>query len=241
MISEIFDCHLHVDHELTNYNIEIVNANIIFNYIEQYISQKDKYPSFYKSLIFDFRNNYDYVFNEIRSEKIHAIKIHSRIQQIESHEYPELLKAIKRTGNNIPIIYDAFYFGSDIEFQPSLSGLLYLARELPNTKFIVAHAGGYKILEYFFHLRELKNVAFDLSFSLQYLSDSSAKFDLIKLIKYTSKEKLFFGSDFPYADPKKQVSNLFDILINLSIPTRDIEAVFSTNWLNYILNRNDTF
>lgn len=235
-MKRVFDCHLHIDNGLTNYNIEINNANIIFNYVEQYISQKDYFPDFYKSLIFDFRNNYDFVFSEIMSERIHAIKIHSRIQHIQTNEYPEILKAIKKIGINIPIIYDAFYFGSDIDFQPSLPGLLYLAKELPNTKFIVAHAGGYKILEYFFHLRELKNIAFDLSLSLQYLSDSSAKFDLIKLIKFTSIEKIFFGSDFPFADPKYQFSILFETLINLGVSSRDIEDVFSTNWLNYILN-----
>ncbi|MCZ2139880.1 MAG: amidohydrolase family protein, partial [Bacteroidia bacterium] len=177
---------------------------------------------------------------EILSEKIQAIKIHSRIQQIRTNDYHELLHTLKNINSNIPIIYDAFYFGNDIEFQPSLEGLIYLAKGLPNTKFIVAHAGGYKMLEYFFHLREFKNIAYDLSFSLQYLIDSSCMVDLIKLIKYTPKEKLFFGSDYPYADPTIQYNNLLEILTNLKVSSKQIEAIFTTNWPDFILNKNDT-
>ncbi|MBP9185547.1 MAG: amidohydrolase family protein [Bacteroidia bacterium] len=240
MIHKVFDCHLHIENGLKDYSLRHENANIIFNNVENYKKEKANYNGYFKSLIFDYKYNYDYVLEEVLAEQVQAIKIHSRIQKIASNDYPELLKSLKKANQNIPIIYDAFYFGNDMVFQPSLSGLIYLAKELPNTKFIVAHAGGYKVLEYFFHLRELKNVAYDLSFSLQYLMDSSCNIDFIKLIKYTPKEKLFFGSDFPFSDPTIQYNNLLDILTNLNVSTEQIEAIFTTNWLNYTLNRNDT-
>ena len=167
MISRIFDCHLHIDSGLGSYNLNIVNANVIFNDVNQYILEKDKFTTYYKTLIFDFKDNFDFVVGEIFSNHIHAIKIHSRRQQISENDYCELLSLLKSVNKNIPIIYDAFYYGNALEFQPSLKGLLYLVKELPNTNFIVAHAGGYKALEYFFHLSGLSTFAFDLSFSLQ--------------------------------------------------------------------------
>jgi hypothetical protein len=233
MINKVFDCHVHIDNGLNDYNIALGNANIIFNDIKQYKIEKNNFSSYYKSLIFDFKNNYDYVADEILSNQVHAVKIHSRIQQIREVDYPELLIVLKKINKSIPIIYDAFYYGNDLEFQPSLNGLIYLAKGLPCTKFVVAHAGGYKILDYFFHLKGLQNVAFDLSFSLQYLLDSSAELDLIKLIKHTQKEKLFFGSDFPYADPKLQSDKLIEILMKMNISNNKIEDIFTLNWLNF--------
>ena len=236
MISNIFDCHLHVDKGLDNYNIPMENGNIIFNNVDHYKQESDNYLNYYKSLIFDYKNNFDFIIEEASKQKIVAYKIHSRIQKITNEDYSILLEMLKKLPNNIPLIYDAFYFGSDLKCQPSLEGLIYLATNLPHKKFIVAHAGGYKIIEFFLHLKELKNIAYDLSLSLQYLSDSSCQFDLVKLIKYTQSERIFFGTDFPIGDPMLQYDQLIQILSNLNMNSKKIEEIFTTNWLNFSFN-----
>lgn len=169
-----------------------------------------------------------------KKKKISALKIHSRLQQISAEDYPALLKHLKKLNTDTPIIYDAFYYNSDLLYQPSLSFLITLATKFPKIKFIVAHAGGYNILQYFFHLRDLKNIAYDLSFSLQYLQDSSCYTDLVKLIKFSNRDKLFFGTDYPLAAPGKQFEILNNILQHLRYTDQEKENVFCNNWIRYV-------
>jgi predicted TIM-barrel fold metal-dependent hydrolase len=230
----IFDCHIHVQEGLENYNIDMINGNVIFNSISDYTNFNTQYTALYHSLIFDTSVELQFYNDLIINKKIQAIKIHSRLQKISVDKYSGLISALQKLDSNIPIIYDAFYFGSDLKYQPSLSGLIKLIKAFPKRKFIIAHSGGYEVLKYFFHLREFKNVGFDLSFSLQYLHDTSLSQDLMKLLKYTDNHKIFYGSDYPYADPKLQFENLYFYFDKLNFNSKSIDGIMNSNWLNFI-------
>jgi predicted TIM-barrel fold metal-dependent hydrolase len=231
---EIFDCHIHVDKGLEDYDLKITNGNIIFNDIDLYKKHSKSYSKFYQTLIFDYKNNFEFVKNEIESSRIAAIKIHSRLQQLHERDYNNLIAALKNLNRNIPIIYDAFYFGDEMDYQPSLKGLLSLIHHFPDRKVIVAHAGGYNILNYFFHLRGLKNVGYDLSLTIQYLYDTSCYHDILKLIKYTPKEQLFFGSDFHFASPNFQHQKLLEMCKTLNLEDKEIEGIMCGNWTSFL-------
>lgn len=233
---EVFDCHIHVENGLDTYNVPLTNANIIFNHVPSYKSHANKFATYSHSLIFDYKLNFDFVAEMTRSKKIKALKIHSRIQQIDDDEYSQVFTYLKKLDSNIPIIYDAFYFGHELAYQPSLPRLIELATRFPKSKFIVAHAGGHHVLDYFFHLRDLDNVGFDLSFSLQYLEGTSSFIDLEKLLKYTDSRKLFWGSDFPFADPKIQFDNLMSIFSKLNYGSKRIEEICTQNWGEFCSN-----
>ncbi|MDP2175487.1 MAG: amidohydrolase family protein [Bacteroidota bacterium] len=233
----MFDCHLHVETGLDKYDADITSGNIIFNSIESYEKHGPLHPNYFHSLIFDFNKEITYFKKLIQSKKIVCLKIHSRIQKISVKDYSYLIQRLKDLDENIPIIYDAFYYGEDILFQPNLIELINLVKTFPERKFIIAHAGGYEILKYYFHLRTFSNVGYDLSLSLQYLEDSSCKQDLLKLIKYTSHEKLFFGSDYPFASPKNQYNILKQILADLNFDSEQTSLIFENSWLNFINNK----
>ena len=114
-------------------------------------------------------------------------------------------------------------------YQPSLQSIINIAQEFPDKKIIVAHSGGHKVLEYFFHLRTLENVYYDLSFSLQYLSDTSCFLDLIKLIKYTNKNKIMFGSDHHWASAKFQFDVLNGIFEKLQLNQEEKQKIVFDN------------
>ncbi len=230
----IFDCHIHVQEGLENYNMDMNNGNVIFNSISDYTNFNTQYTALYHSLIFDTSVELQFYNDLIINKKIQAIKIHSRLQKISVDKYSGLISTLQKLDSNIPIIYDAFYFGSDLKYQPSLSGLIKLIKAFPKRKFIIAHAGGYEVLKYFFHLREFKNVGFDLSFSLQYLHDTSLSQDLMKLLKYTENHKIFYGSDYPYANPKLQFENLYFYFDKLNFNSKSIDGIMNSNWLNFI-------
>jgi predicted TIM-barrel fold metal-dependent hydrolase len=231
---KIFDCHVHIETGLARYDLEQVNhRNIIFNSIESYEANRAKVPAHDSvSLIFDCLHNLDKVKNEITENKINALKIHSRIQKLEQKDYPIITEHLRNTPDNIPVIIDAFYYGDDLEHLPSLEYIIKWAKEFPDKKFIVAHCGGYEILKYLFHLRSLPNIYYDLSFSLQYLSDSSLFLDLIKLIKFTDKSKIMYGSDYHWASPKMQYDVLRDIFGRLSLPEKEREMILYYNAVN---------
>jgi hypothetical protein len=105
-----------------------------------------------------------------------------------------------------------------------------MIKAFPNRKFVVAHSGGYQVLKYFFHLKEFANVGFDLSFSLQYLSDTSCRADLLKLIRHIPNERIFFGSDYPEANPALQANVLNTLANELELQQAARDGMFMENW-----------
>ena len=166
-------------------------------------------------MIFDIRENLDFVLQEGQAHNISAYKIHNRLQGWTEEDLPELIEKLRLAPEEIPVIYDAFPFGPDLACQPSLAGLIKLATTFPRRKFVAAHAGGYDILKYFFHLKPLENVYMELSFSLQYLHDSSLAADLKKVCRFFPSDRLFFGTDYPFATASFQVDVLKGILNEL--------------------------
>jgi predicted TIM-barrel fold metal-dependent hydrolase len=59
---------------------------------------------------------------------------------------------------------------------------------------------------------------------------------MIKLIKYTPSERLFFGSDFPFGNPLIQFENLNEIMDSINLNSEKTEGVFTRNWLNFVFN-----
>jgi hypothetical protein len=228
---KIFDCHLHIEEGLLNYNLDnVAKRNVIFNSIDSYEKHVARVPkSDSISLIFDYKNNLDYVLDKIDANQINALKIHSREQELMQSDYPKLIDKLRLVKKNIPIIIDAFYYDHHLENRPSLSSIIDIAQEFPKRKIIVAHSGGHKILDYFFHLRTLDNIYYDLSLSLQYLSDSSCFLDLIKLIKYTNKNKILFGTDYHWADAKFQFEVLISIFDKLNLNQKEKQQILYDN------------
>ncbi len=205
MNSSIIDGLVHLEGGLEDYDLQVTARNIVFNFVDQYRQKAKEVPAGDSiTLVFDYKKNLDFVLKEIQAKKIRALKIHSRDQQIRKNDYPELIKNLSLAPAELPVIVDAFYYGPELEFKPSLEGIIQIAQTFPQRKIVVAHSGGYEVLKYFCHLRPLDNIFYDLSFSLQYLEDSSVFSDLKKLIRHTDKKRILFGSDFPYASPKKQ-------------------------------------
>jgi Tat protein secretion system quality control protein TatD with DNase activity len=231
---KIFDCHLHVEKGLKDYDLELSGANVIFNSIASYDQHQHLYPDYNKTLIFDLEKEPGYFDQLFTEKKIDALKIHSRLQKISKDGYGDLISKLKNLKNNIPVIYDAFYYGTDLDNQPSLKGLIQMTESHPQTKFIVAHSGGYEVLRYFFHLKANSNVGFDLSFSLQYLSDSSCRPDFVKLLKYIPSERIFFGTDYPFCSPAMQLKIFNQLTQDAGLNSSEIENICSANWLRFI-------
>ena len=108
----IFDCHLHYVKGWPGYDLNIESGNVIFNSIKEYKDfSHEVRDRFCTSIVFDYRNHFDYVCRQIDDGLVSALKIHSRIQRISMQDLDSLLNYLDKVPIEIPIIYDAFYYG----------------------------------------------------------------------------------------------------------------------------------
>ncbi len=236
----VFDSHVHIETGivkpvtigLNGYDLEVYARNFICNFPEllnDYVEYKTDRDTL--CYIFNFRDDSEIknINSHIKSNKIQGLKIHSRIQKIKRDEYDIISKKLKLIDEGIPVILDAWYYGSELKHNPDIEGLIQIAKSDPERQFIIAHAGGYRIIEYFYHTREVENISFDISLTTQYLQDSSLFMDLKKFIKWIGSDRILFGSDYPYASPKLQFDLISDILSGTGKTLDDKEKIFFEN------------
>jgi predicted TIM-barrel fold metal-dependent hydrolase len=227
----IFDAHYHVIPTEKNYNIIVEGKNIIFNELELYYEYKNKIKDSEKTtLIFDYKNNFDKIKSELIEGRLDGHKIHSRRQQLTKLDYPKLFEHFEEIASyKKPVVIDAFYFGDDLECQPSLTAIIQFAKKFKDNTVVIAHSGGYRVLEYLQHLRHIPNIVFELSFSLSYLKHSSVWQDYKLLIRFADRSRIIFGTDFPYIDAKDQLETFLDIATDLKIGDTDVEKMLFLN------------
>ncbi|MBX2905395.1 MAG: amidohydrolase family protein [Taibaiella sp.] len=226
----VFDCHFHIETGLEKYDIETSGKNIIFNSIESYRehhSLASKHDTV--SLIFDYKERLDEVKSIVDGGGINALKIHSRIQKLAEADYPALIEKMIAFDPKTPIIVDAFFFGDDLEFQPSLPFIVKLARQFPEIPVIVAHCGGYDVMKFFYHLRKLPNIYFDLSISLAYMRSTSVYADFKNLINFGERGRVMFGTDYPYIVPSVQLGVFNQMADELNMPSEKRNEILYTN------------
>jgi predicted TIM-barrel fold metal-dependent hydrolase len=236
----IFDSHAHIEQGIVNpievglegYDLEVIGKNYICNFpnlLETYLKYKSSADSL--CYIFDFRDEVEITKTKelLQTKTIQGLKIHSRIQKIQRSEYDLICERLQMIDEKVPVILDAWYYGSELKYNPDLEGLIQIAKSQPNRNFVIAHAGGYRIIEYFYHTRELENVHYDLSLTTQYLSDSSLYLDFKKFMKWIEKDRLLFGSDYPYGSPAEQYKSVDSILKEYNCSNNERERILALN------------
>jgi len=227
---KIFDCHYHIPSGNEIYAINDSGRNIIFNSVESYLNHEGGFKQQDScTVLFDFRNDPGRNRKLITENKINAWKIHSRLQKISSADYPVLIEKLEDLKPEIPLVIDAFYYGDDLAFQPDLGGIVSIAKRFPHVPVVVAHAGGYQVLRYFYHLKSIENIYFDLSFSLSYLKLTSAFMDFRNLIKTGDENRILFGTDFPFVNAADQLNTLEEIFLDLKTPEHAMSKIFYSN------------
>jgi hypothetical protein len=231
LLRRIFDSHVHVEKGLAGYDLQVARKNVIFNTLQSYRSfgEAARSSSDAITLVLDIGPEFEFVRREAQSGRISALKIHSRIQKLVDSDWETVERRLEMLPADLPVVVDAFYHGRELQFQPSLPNIIRLLSNFEKRRFVIAHSGGYRMLEYFFHLREFGNCFYELALTLQYFEDSSLLQDLRKLIRFTDKERILFGSDFPFASPKRQCTTLLEICAALEMPREDVDKILYAN------------
>jgi len=131
----------------------------------------------------------------------HGIKIHPRRQNISISDTVVREVLCFANERNMPVLFDAFPFGPEFA-DPNQHPSAYcrLAQELPALQIVLAHAGGYRVLEGFLAAKACSNIALDVSFTPMYFRGTSVEKDLAFVCQRLSPGRVVYGSDFPEYD-----------------------------------------
>ena len=129
-----------------------------------------------------------------------AIKIHPRYSQIQvRQQLPVLTQTLQQAqANNLVVIW-CTYYQSVLEHFPTSDpffDLVSVLKESPETKVMLAHGGGIRVMEYAELARFNFNILLDLSLTLMKYEGSSVDADLQFLFSLFDR-RICLGSDWP--------------------------------------------
>ena len=205
---ELFDAHMHIDlkneDRLYKHLEGISGGSVIANSLEELEAVLRRREIFRMGkkmrlivlwdVVKDFEKQAAEWKNLTGVENV-GVKLHPRIQNLTSIDIDKIVRELSKIDFD-HIVVDAFEVGHRIENHISLLLILELVKAFPDKKIIVAHAGGYRCLEYLLILKDFKNIFYDISFTVNYLKHSSVSLDVRHLL-CVRREKILFGTDFP--------------------------------------------
>jgi uncharacterized protein len=128
-----------------------------------------------------------------------GLKIHPRHQGVTVRDsiMLEVLHWAEERG--VPALFDVFAHGPTLD-DDRMGPMAYhaVAQKFPRLKLVLAHAGGFRILEAFMVAKSNPNVYLDLSFTPAYFKGSSVEIDCGFICRRLPPGRVLYGSDFPY-------------------------------------------
>lgn len=152
-------------------------------------------------------------FFDSRSPK--GLKIHPRVQGITVNDGVVRDVLCWADERGLPVLFDVFPFGKSFD-DVATHPVAYhrVAQERPGLKLILAHAGGYKLLEAFMVAKSNPNVFLDLSFTPVYFKNSSLADDCRFVASRLPPGRTLYGSDFPHIRFGESLANARRLFAN---------------------------
>lgn len=239
----LYDSHIHIEDNvskktyvgMSEYDDNITGGNLIVNYLDMYDNYRKHVKSnFTLTCIFDYTSekNIKTFVKRVDEGEIQGAKIHTKIQKVTARDYPLLGEKIHEIPVHVPIIIDAWYDWSDMQYQPDMKNIIDFVKQYPAHTFIIAHMGGYKIMEWFMHTRKLHNIKYDMSLTPSFFTGSTVELDVIHFVKWVDPGKLLYGTDYPYTRPSEHKTVIDTILKRANVSKQDTGNIYSNNYLN---------
>ena len=158
----------------------------------------------------------DKILENIKQAGFRGIKLHPEFQEcfVDSPECLKILKKAESLG-----LYTVFHAGSDIGLPPPVHSTpkhFKNALQYVSGKYIIAaHLGGWRMWDDVEKYLVGTQILFDTAFIKDYIPHEQAK----RIIKNHGGEKILFGSDAPWENPKDTLN--FLVSLNLGKETLD--------------------
>lgn len=134
-----------------------------------------------------------------RSWSPKGLKIHPRVQGITVDDAVVRDVLCWADERGLPVLFDVFPFGKAFD-NTAMHPMAYhrVAQQMPQLKLILAHAGGYRLMEAFMVAKSNTNVFLDFSFTPIYFKNSSLAEDCRFVSNRLPVGRTLYGSDFPH-------------------------------------------
>jgi uncharacterized protein len=163
-----------------------------------------------------------------------GLKLHPRLQNFSIRD-PKLIPVLEAAARvNWPVVIDCFPDRGLHALQSLPLDFDLICTECPETRIILAHMGGYKVLDAMVMAKHHKNLYLDLSFSLLYYRGSSVVQDIGYAVRNLKGSRILFGSDYPDRPLKVSVEAGLKEIEAMKLPEEWREAILWKN-LNTLL------
>ena len=128
-----------------------------------------------------------------------GLKIHPRHQGVTVEDSVVAETLAWAAGRDVPVLFDVFPFGPSLGNDATYP-LAYhrTAQQIPGLRMVLAHAGGYRLMEAFLVAKSNPGAHLDISFTPVYFKGSSLADDCRFLCARLPPGRVLYGSDFPY-------------------------------------------
>lgn len=158
-----------------------------------------------------------------------GLKLHPRLQEFGVDDVETQKLAAAAGEMDLPVLIDAFPDGTHLMQDFNAIRYANLARSCPKTRFVWAHMGGHKVLDFMMLAKRLPNVYMDFSYSFLYYRGSSIPQDLVYAMRSMRFERVFYGSDYPDRPLKVSLDMAVKQLHSLDVSESDMEKILYTN------------
>ena len=238
----LYDSHIHIEDNvakktyvgMSEYDCNLTGGNLIVNYLDMYDSYRQHVKNnFTLTCIFDYTSekNIKTFVKRVCKGEIQGAKIHTKIQNVTTKDYQLLGEKIHEIPVHVPVIIDAWYDWSDMQYQPNMINIIDIVKQHSDRTFIIAHIGGYKIMEWFMHTRKIPNIMYDMSLSPTFFNGSSVSLDIEHFVKWVDPGKILYGTDYPYVKPSTHKAIVNNILNRAGRSSGDIDKIYIDNFL----------
>ena len=179
--------------------------------------------------------NYKKDLSEIVASNAVGIKLHPRLRKFHlKNKY--IYKIVEGVSDlNLLVVICSFWDGTWNKFGLDIDQFADLADAYPDQKFVWAHSGGHKVLDFMLMARRRKNVFLDTSFTQHYFYGSSVFSNLTYSIDSLS-DRFLFGSDF---EDRNYRDTLKDVIIrynSLGLSSENLHKMMYSNYENLMAN-----
>ena len=208
-----------------------------WNY-KDFCQEIEKLQNVYYVREVDPTKNYKEDLSSISASRASGIKLHPRLRNFNLKD-KNVYRIVERSANKDLkiVVICSFWDGSWNKYQLEENQFADLADAFPNQKFIWAHSGGHKILDFMFMARRRQNVFLDTSFTQNYFFSGSVFDDLVYSIN-SLPHKFLFGSDFENLNYTKTLDQLI-IKFEKNGLDNDVIGKFMKSNFERLLNPND--
>ena len=221
--------------KIKGFNLLLFNTDLFSNSISTFSKNLEYFKKTSITSLIDFRRHdiYDYI-DILIQKNVKAVMVNSYIQKISKRDLSLVLKIFKYCEKkNLIICIDGSYGTSKMLEYDNLKLMCIVAEKIKKTPIVIIHSGGLHIKEVMLLALENPNIFLDTSFSLPFYINSSIENDFAFALKKIGMNRVFYGSDSPYMNPKKAFEAHLDFLEKYKFSYSEIENFFSENAIKF--------